>query len=299
MTETASTGFTSIARRSSTLLAALVLTAACGSGTDQSAEPERQSGTTYSADNVPIRYDDYGSAAATLVLVHGWSCDRSYWSEQIEPLSRHYRVVTVDLGGHGESGLGRSEWTIASFGQDVAAVIDALELDSVVLVGHSMGGDVIFQAARLRPEKVRALVMLDTYKQLGDWSSDAEIDAIVEQVSTDFAAVTENFVRGMFPSDADPNLVDRISADMAAAPPEVAIPAIRSSYLHAREVPDLIESLGKPVVAINPDDAPTDRESMRRYGVDVVIMPAVGHFLMMEDPARFNELLLSTLDDLL
>ncbi|MDX1480514.1 MAG: alpha/beta hydrolase [Woeseiaceae bacterium] len=281
------------------LLVALTLTAACEAGTDRNTGSEPRSGSVISTGGVQIHYDDHGSGPTTLVLVHGWSCDRSYWSEQVEPLSRHYRVVTLDLGGHGQSGLGRPEWTIASFGQDVAAVIDALQLDSVVLVGHSMGGDVIFQAARLRPEKVRALIMLDTYKQLGDGSSDAEIDAIVEQISADFSAVTENFVRGMFPQDADPDLVDRVAADMAAAPPEVAISAIRSSYLHAREIPDLIASLGKPVVAINPDDAPTHRESMSRYGVDVVIMRDVGHFLMMEDPARFNELLLDTLDELL
>jgi pimeloyl-ACP methyl ester carboxylesterase len=181
----------------------------------------------------------------------------------------------------------------------VASVIESLDVDSVVLVGHSMGGDVIFQTARLLPDRVEALIMLDTYKQLGVWNSDAEIDEIVAEFKSDFSGVTERYVRGYFPTRTDQSLVDRVATDMAAAPPAVALSAIRSSFQHAREIPALIEQLDIPVVTINPDDAPTDLGSMSDHGVDVVIMSGVGHFLMMEDPDTFNDVLLSTLDDLL
>jgi pimeloyl-ACP methyl ester carboxylesterase len=136
--------------------------------------------------------------------------------------------------------------------------------------------------------------MVDTYKQLGTSRSEEEIDALVAQFEPDFPAVTEQFVRGMFPADAEPALVDRVALDMASAPPAVALSAIRSSFRHAREVPGLIEQLRIPVVAINPDDAPTDTESMAKYGVDVEIMPGVGHFLMMDNPKAFNDVMLST-----
>lgn len=274
---------------------ALLFAGACKSPNGQIADV---GGVVRSADGVPIRFDDHGKGSPALVLIHGWSCDRSYWSEQVGPLSVNHRVITVDLGGHGESGLGRENWTIASFGADVAAVIQSLELDSVVLVGHSMGGDVIFQAARLLPDRVDALIMLDTYKRLGVWNSDSEIEEIVAEFRADFPGVTEKYVRSYFPAGASPTLVDRVAYDMAAAPPDVALSAIRSSFQHAREVPDLIDELGVPVVAINPDDAPTDVESMRQHGANVVIMSGVGHFLMMEDPDRFNDLLLSKIDEL-
>lgn len=276
------------------LLAALLAATACDPSVKESSDDDSGVGTATSADGVPIRYEVHGDAAPALVLVHGWSCDRGYWSEQVGPLSGHHQVVTIDLGGHGESGPGRQDWTIDAFGADVAAVIEALDLDPVVLVGHSMGGDVILQAARRTPERVQLLVMLDTYKELGSPSSEEEIDALVAQLDADFPAVTEQFVRGMFAADADPALVDRVALDMASAPPAVALSAIRSSFRHAREVPALIEALGIPVVAINPDNAPTDMASMARYGVEAKIMPGVGHFLMMEDPAAFNGLLLST-----
>ena len=270
---------------------------ACAPESEQAVLAKPVTGTVPSKDDVLIRYAQYGQAARTLVLVHGWSCDRSYWSGQVESLAEDYSVITIDLGGHGESGMERDDWAIASFGADVAAVIEALDLDSVVLVGHSMGGDVIFQAALLLPGKVDALIMVDTYKKLGVARSDSEIDEFVAKFSEDFPGVTESFVRGFFPEGADPVLVERVALDMAAAPEAVALSAIRSSFEHAREIPSLIAELDVPIVAINPDDAPTDLTSMGEYGVRVEIVPGLGHFLMMEDPGTFNDILVSVVED--
>jgi pimeloyl-ACP methyl ester carboxylesterase len=281
---------------SRTIVLALLVVAACDAQRDPIVDADHSTGTVISADGVPIQFDDYGAGSPALVLIHGWSCDRTYWAEQVGPLSAKNRVVTVDLGGHGESGLGRDDWTIAAFGADVAAVVEHLDLDSVVLVGHSMGGDVIFQAARLLPDKVKALVMVDTYKRLGAWNSDAEIDEIVAEFGADFPGVTEKLVRSFFPANADPEIVDKVAYDMASAPPDVALSAIRSSFRHAREMPKLIDEVGIPIVAVNPDDAPTNLESMGQFGVKVEIMSGVGHFLMIEDPESFNELLLSKLN---
>ena len=286
-------------RRSAFLVLALFFFTACSSDSDPRELSRSGSGYAESPDGVEIKYDDFGKGSPALVLVHGWSCDRSYWSGQIEQLSSNNRVITVDLGGHGESGMGRDDWSIASFGADVAAVISTLGLGEVVLVGHSMGGDVIFQAAKRLPGKVSALVMLDTYKKLGNPRTDVEIDQIAAEFEVDFSGVTQKYVRGYFSPDADPALVHWIAADMAAAPQSVAISALRSSFQHARQVPDLIRELEIPVAAINPDDSPTDIESMSEHGVDVVIMPSVGHFLMMEKPNEFNDLLLTTVERLL
>jgi pimeloyl-ACP methyl ester carboxylesterase len=104
-------------------------------------------------------------------------------------------------------------------------------------------------------------------------------------------------VRSFFPSNADPALVDWVATDMASAPPDVALSAIRSSFRHAREMPNLIRDLGVPVIAINPDDAPTNLDSMSKFKINVKIMKGVGHFLMMEDPDRFTGLLLEAVED--
>lgn len=256
---------------------------------------------TPSADGVEIAYEVFGDPWAEgppLVLVHGWSCDRSYWDAQVGPLSERHRVVTVDLAGHGESGMDRKWWTIASYGADVAAVLEVLDLHDAVLVGHSMGGDVIVDAARAAPDRVAGLVWVDAYRELGQPFPSEEIEAFVGNLESDFQAATYAFVsENLFPAEADADLVDRVSGDMAEAPPEVALPSILNSFQNGHLVPVVLQTeIDVPIVAINPADGTTDAESLGRYGVDVELLPGVGHFLMMEDPAGFNELLLRVLE---
>src|SRR3954466_5381432 len=94
------------------------------------------------ADGVHVQYRVYGSGQPVLVFIHGWSCDSNYWREQIAEFGRKYTVVTVDLAGHGGTDGNRTEWTMAHFGQDVAAAVGAVPGEQLVLVGHSMGGNV-------------------------------------------------------------------------------------------------------------------------------------------------------------
>ena len=105
-------------------------------------------GAATARDGVDIHYEAMGSGSPTLVFIHGWNCDRHYWSGQLSYFAEQHQVVAIDLAGHGESGLQRTEWTIGQFGADVASVADQLALDDVILVGHSMGGPVALEAAR-------------------------------------------------------------------------------------------------------------------------------------------------------
>ena len=100
----------------------------------------------------------------------------------------------------------------------------------------------------------------------------------------------------MFPATADSAVRDRVALDMSAAPPAVATSAMRNAFRYDAMLPTALTELQLPVVAINADLFPTDTTSMRQHGVQVIIMSGVGHFLMMEDPARFNELLREALD---
>lgn len=121
---------------------------------------------TNSADGVPIAFEVAGRGNPPLVFVHGWSCDRRYWQAQLTVFSRQFETVAIDLAGHGASGLGRRQWTIDSFGADVASVVQELDLPKAILIGHSMGGDVITEAARRLPGRIAGLIWVDTYKKL-------------------------------------------------------------------------------------------------------------------------------------
>ena len=241
-----------------------------------------------SGDGTRIAYESRGAASPALVLVHGWSCDRSYWDAQVKPLSREFRVVTIDLRGHGESDAGRQEASIAHFGTDVATVVRHLGLKDVVLVGHSMGGAVILETANRLTRVVSGLIWVDTYGKLPIIRTSEEVHLRMAPFRADFVEETRRFARTMFGADADPELVERIARDMSAAPPNVAVGALEAVWTFGGAVPGLLGMLQLPLIAINPDDSFTDVDSLRAHGVDVVLMPGVGHFPMLEDPQAFN-----------
>lgn len=246
-----------------------------------------------SPDGTSIAYEVEGKGTTTIVFVHGWSCDRSYWKAQLKPFSRDYKVVAIDLAGHGQSGLGREDWTIESFGDDVVAVVDTLDLNRVILVGHSMGGNVIVKAACRLPGRVLGLVMVDTYKKIDPDYTAEEVKEFVDSFRINFTEKVASFVRTMFLPDSNPDLVDFVVKDMSTAPPNVALSAMESSFLYGREISRDLLAFRTPIFALNPDNIPTDTENLSQYGMEVVILPGLGHFLMMEDPKLFNETLAS------
>jgi pimeloyl-ACP methyl ester carboxylesterase len=255
----------------------------------------RTGDSVVSQDGIPIRFDAIGNGDRALVFVHGWSCDRTYWRHQIATFAGDNRVVAIDLAGHGESGVGRASWTIPAFGADVVAVVEALELRSIVLIGHSMGGDVIVDAALALGDRVDGIVLVDTYRQLTEPSSDVEIEDFAAPFRGDFVGATRAFVQGMFIPETDPDLVEWIVNDMSSAPPEVAVDSLRHAVANEGPVMNALPKLAGPIVAINPDYRPTDAASLRQYGVETVIAPGVGHFLMLENADQFNRLLADVL----
>jgi pimeloyl-ACP methyl ester carboxylesterase len=254
----------------------------------------------YSEDNVPISYTVYGTGDLSVVFVHGWSCDSRYWDKQVPEVSKKYQVITIDLAGHGHSGSLRDKFTIDSFGQDVKAVIDQEKVSKMILIGHSMGGQVIVAAARLMPKKVIGLIGVDTLMNVEAKYSQEFIDGMLTGFKKDFPKHTDSFVREMFRKNTDKKLVDWVTSDMAAANPKVAISAV-TEYLQmfvTGQTSKVFEGLEVPVRAITADLWPVDYDGNRRHmhSFNAVIMPNTGHFLMLERPDEFNKILLDTIN---
>ena len=199
--------------------------------------------------------------------------------------------MAIDLAGHGESGAGRQAWSMSAFGDDVAAVVERVDEARTVLIGHSMGGDVVVEAALKLRERVAGLVWIDVYSTLGEPRAREELEALIAPFRKDFVTATRHFVRGMFVAGSDPGLVDWVATDMSAAPSDIALDALENAIGNEGAVVAGLRELTAPVVAINPDHRPTDVEALRRHGIETVLMPDVGHFLMMEDPDQFNGVL--------
>lgn len=249
----------------------------------------RQAGTAKSADGVPIHYEAEGSGEPALVFVHGWAIDGGYWVAQVPVFARTHRVVTLDLAGHGRSGRGRKDWTVAAFGQDVCAVVAASGLKKVVLIGHSMSGNVILEAARAMPGRVVGLIPVDTLLDVDQVTSDAEIEGALAAFRSDFKKAAGGFMRQyMFTPTTDPKLVEAVVKDATSFPPEIGVPALEQVWRH--DPRPLLAEIHVPIVAVNADKFPTRTDHARRYApqFDALIVKGVGHYLMREDPAGFN-----------
>ena len=278
-------------------LALVALTASTGFAADAASRPTPAPGASVvnSFDGSRIHYRISGAGAPVVVLVHGWSCDSSYWDAQMPLLAANRTVVTIDLAGHGASEANRSEWSMQAFGRDVAAVVDALPgRPRVVLVGHSMGGPVIAEAAVILGDRVLGLIGVDTFKAVGLPKPPAtETAQRMAQLRADFPAMTRGMVAGMlFRPDSDPALVRRVADDMASAPPEVGVPSVIA--LNEWDGPPVMSRIRAPIVTINADLGPPTPEAVIRGfapGFRAVVVPGSDHFLMMSDPARVNPIL--------
>jgi len=248
-------------------------------------------GVATAPDGVSIHYETQGAGNPALVLVHGWCCDRTYWAAQAPYFAQTHQVVTVDLGGHGESGPGRKDWTMPAFGSDVKAVVEKLELSQVVLVGHSMGGPVVAEAARQMPQRVIGLVGTDTFRNLAVTFTSQDIAKLLAPFRNDFTASARRYVPDMFIPASDSQQKEWIIQDMAAAPPEVGISAMENNRRYRDQLRTTLSNLRMPKLAINSDYRPNDLETAAACGLKIVLMSGVGHFVMLEDPATFNRLL--------
>jgi sigma-B regulation protein RsbQ len=258
------------------------------------ADPGKGPRIILSPDNVHIEYHVYGSGDPAVVLVHGWAADANYWREQIPVLKTHYTVVAINLAGHGASGANRGDWSIANYAQDVAAVVHEIPNQQLILVGHSMGATVALAATALIGQRVIGVVTVEALRSVGEPTlSAAEIEQRVAPFSADFIGATRRMVsESMFEKGADPTFVQKVAYDMSLEPAAVGVASMRG--LLSYNLAALLPAIHVPVYAINSDlkgtDATRIRKSLPDFALDVV--PHSGHFLMMEDPARFNPLLL-------
>jgi len=246
-----------------------------------------------SADRVHIEYHVQGEGEPVLVFIHGWSCDANYWKEQVAEFSQRNKVVTINLAGHGASGRNRTDWSMANYGEDVAAVMRAVPEGKVVLIGYSMGGPVALEAARRMPERVIGVIGVDTFTGLDRPPLPAaDIAKFIAPFRADFIGATRTFVtNGFFTKSADPAFVAKVAEDMSLAPPEVAIPSMEAlgEYDHG----PALAAIKVPIMTISGDVAPIDEARIRKRvpGFRAVVLPNHGHFLMMEDPEAFNPVL--------
>jgi pimeloyl-ACP methyl ester carboxylesterase len=199
-------------------------------------------------------------------------------------------VVTLDLAGHGESGKNREHWSILGLADDVRAVADALKLQRIILIGHSMGGPVSLEAARLLHGRVRGVVLVDTMHNVEVSPSVESSKSDAERLKANLAGYMGN-LSSVFSKTSDPAIRGWVEKKAMAADPTVAVALkLDTPNLDSKK---LFADAGVTIRAINarPPLAPVTRiAANRKYAdYDAVLIDDVGHFVQLERPKEFNE----------
>jgi pimeloyl-ACP methyl ester carboxylesterase len=183
----------------------------------------------------------------------------------------------------------------------VVAVARELGLKQIVLVGHSIGGEVIAEAALRIPERVIGLVGVDTFHEVEPTNRLEQISKTLAPSIENFAQVMRTVVKTMFTPNSDPALAERVITDMSSAPLEIGL-GVLLMIVEARKqgIAKAFEEVKVPIRSINSVGNPVNIEMARRHAssFEVKYMQGVGHFVMMEDPATFNRLLDETVKEI-
>jgi pimeloyl-ACP methyl ester carboxylesterase len=245
---------------------------------------------------VTLSYDRKGAGDTAMIFVHGWCINKSYWIAQTAHFSNRFITVAPDLHGHGASGRNRNDWTIATYASDVVALIEQLKFEKVILVGHSMGGNIILEVADRIPDKVVGFIgvdnLLDEIPAPGP-EEQKNLDAFFSQLENSFDATLSAYTRAaLFPPNyPDSVSLNRVVNDYLQADSTIAIATLRSLMAVTPRESELIGRLRVTLHLIVSDmnKVNEDRLIKRcRKGYSIETIKGVGHFPMMEKPAEFN-----------
>jgi 3-oxoadipate enol-lactonase len=253
---------------------------------------------------IEMAYDDTGGGGPALVLLHGFPFDRSMWRGQAEALGGEFRVVAPDLRGLGETSLSKGVVTVEAMAEDVAALLDELNLGRVVLGGLSMGGYVAFELFRKFTGRVRALVLADTRPQSDD---EAGRRSREENARRALKEGMEPIVESMLPKllsagtrERGGEVLERVRTMMLSVSPEGAAAALRAMAVR-RDQTDLLPSINVPaLIVVGGEDSitpPADAEAMaaKIEGSRLVVVEGAGHLSNVERPEEFNRALVEFL----
>jgi pimeloyl-ACP methyl ester carboxylesterase len=255
---------------------------------------------------VSLAVEVRGDGPAVL-FIHGYPLDRSIWTHQVAALDGWSRIAP-DLRGMGQSDAPDLGYNMETYAADLAALLDLLGLDEVVLVGHSMGGYIAFEFLRRWRDRLRGLVLVDTRAEAdspeGRKSRDAAAATAREQGAKAIAEAMLPRMLGASALAGAPATVDRVRAMIAATPVAGIVGALGAM----RDRPDSTLMLpgltGIPVLVIVGDEDELTPAAQARAmadaipGASLVVIRSAGHLPTMERPVETTDALLAFLDGL-
>jgi pimeloyl-ACP methyl ester carboxylesterase len=237
-----------------------------------------------------LAYDESGAGDPSLLFLHGWCGDRSFFAPQFDYFANSHRVVSVDLPGHGESAV-PEEYAIGAFAGTVADLARGLRLGPSVVFGHSIGAMVALALSQSAPELVRAVALIDPPPLSKEvWSGFAP-QLIASFSGPDGPAGRRQFVEQMFLPTDDATRRARITETMTAVPNEIAIPLVEA--IAAFDALAVLRQCEVPVVTISSAVPTNDAATLLEANSTMTLGQTVGagHFLQLEVPEQVNPMI--------
>jgi pimeloyl-ACP methyl ester carboxylesterase len=256
--------------------------------------------------DISIGFDVHGESDDTLLLVHGHPFDRSMWRPQVSAATQAgWLVVAPDLRGYGETTVVPGKTPLSTFAADLAALLDHLQVERVVIGGLSMGGQIAMEFARQYPDRVRGLILAATFPQAetddGRRARNAMADRLLREGMCPYADEVLPKMLAAHSIETQPAVANHVAAMMRGTHPEGAAAALRGRAERPSYEGTLAGLAAPALIVVADEDAFTtrqDAERMRDLVVDseLLWLEGVGHMPNLEDPETFNAALVRFLD---
>ena len=252
-------------------------------------------------------YESFGSGAKVIVLVHGLGLNRHSWQWQIPALSRHHRVITFDLHGHGESSLPPVKPSLTVFSEQLSELLDHLGIVRATVFGFSLGGMIARRFAMDHADRIEGLGILHS-AHARDKPAHEAIQARVVQAAKDGPAATaEAALQRWFTEDfrhRHPEMMDQVRQWILANRKEVYAPIYQVLVDGVTELVAPKTPISCPTLVMTGDEDYGNSPAMSRSiaaeiaGAELVILPGLRHMALAEAPELFNAKLLDFLSRL-
>ncbi len=245
-----------------------------------------------------IFYTTKGNGDTTLLFIHGWCINSGYWEGQQDYFSSKYMTIALDLPGFGKSEAERENWTIEEYSKDIICFIDHLNLKNVILIGHSMAGEIILEAALTNHSAIKGIIGIDNFKMIDVQFTQQqyeEMNGFLKMIENDFENTAPVYAERMLlgPS-TDESVSNRIKSDFVSTNAKVGLSSLNNFINYAMVEAAKLEKLNYKLNLLNSNVIPTNMQGLKNHcknSFEVHEIEASSHYPMIENPVEFNKVL--------
>jgi pimeloyl-ACP methyl ester carboxylesterase len=245
---------------------------------------------------------------APVVLVHGMGLNRFMWDEQAPPLAAQFRVMRYDLLGHGESDVRPGRYAMADFIDQLARLLDSLDIERCALVGFSLGGLIVQAFTLAHAHRVAGLAVLNAGHDRSAEERTGMLARLEIARNAGFGATVEMALERWFTagfSARRPDVIEKVRRWLQANNREAYAKIYRILAYGDQPLAHAIAAIQCPALVLACAEDPGNSPAMARRAAQripnarLAIVPGLKHMGLMEAPNAINEILLPFLDDVL